>query len=120
FEEHVKTARRARGLDMEPDWYELPVFYFSNPYAVVGPHHDVAIPPGCTEFDFELEVAAIVGSAGPIAGFCVMNDWSARDLQRREMKLNLGPAKGKDSATSIGPTLVTPDELEPYRRGKAY
>ena len=130
FEQHVATARRARGLDMEPDWYELPVFYFSNPYATVGPAVTVSAPPGCRELDYELEVAAVVGRGGAdltaaeaeahIAGYCIMNDWSARDLQRREMKLSLGPAKGKDFATSLGPWLVTPDELEPTRTGKAF
>jgi 2-keto-4-pentenoate hydratase/2-oxohepta-3-ene-1,7-dioic acid hydratase in catechol pathway len=130
FEQHVKTARQRRGLEMEPDWYELPVFYFSNPAAVIGPNDDVVIPPGSNELDFELEVAAVVGMGGAdlapdeaerhIAGFCVMNDWSARDLQRREMKLSMGPVKGKDFATSLGPVLVTPDELEPRRSGRAY
>jgi 2-keto-4-pentenoate hydratase/2-oxohepta-3-ene-1,7-dioic acid hydratase in catechol pathway len=130
FEQHVRTARQRRGLDMDPDWYELPVFYFSNPAAVVGPNEDVAVPPGSSELDFELEVAAVVGRGGSdldpeeaeghIAGFCVMNDWSARDIQRREMKLSMGPVKGKDFATSLGPALTTPDELEPYRRGRAY
>jgi 2-keto-4-pentenoate hydratase/2-oxohepta-3-ene-1,7-dioic acid hydratase in catechol pathway len=130
FEQHVRAARQRRGLDMEPDWYELPVFYFSNPYAVTGPGDDVEIPPGCEQMDFELEVAAVVGRPGSnlspdeaeahIAGFTVMNDWSARDVQRREMKLSMGPVKGKDFATSLGPFLVTPDELEPYRRGRAY
>ena len=130
FEEHVKTARQRRGLEMDPDWYELPVFYFSNPYAIVGPDDDVAIAPGSAEMDFELEVAAIVGRGGVdippdqaethIAGFCIMNDWSARDIQRREMKLSMGPVKGKDFATSLGPALVTPDELESARRGRAY
>jgi 2-keto-4-pentenoate hydratase/2-oxohepta-3-ene-1,7-dioic acid hydratase in catechol pathway len=130
FEQHVATARRARGLEMEPDWYELAVFYFSNPYATIGPSASVTAPPGCRELDYELEVAAIVGRGGAdltpaeaethIAGYCVMNDWSARDLQRREMKLSLGPAKGKDFATSLGPWLVTPDELESARRAKAF
>jgi 2-keto-4-pentenoate hydratase/2-oxohepta-3-ene-1,7-dioic acid hydratase in catechol pathway len=130
FEQHVRTARQRRGLEMDPDWYELPVFYFSNPYAVGGPDVDVAIPPGCDEMDYELEVAAVVGTGGAdldpdmaqrgIAGYCVMNDWSARDIQRREMKLSLGPVKGKDFATSIGPVFVTPDELEDTRRGKSY
>jgi 2-keto-4-pentenoate hydratase/2-oxohepta-3-ene-1,7-dioic acid hydratase in catechol pathway len=115
---------------MEPDWYQLPVFYFTNPAAIVGPFDDVPVPPGSEQLDYELEVAAIVGRGGSdldpetaerhIAGLCVMNDWSARDLQRREMKLSLGPAKGKDFATSLGPFLVTPDELEPFRSGKAY
>ena len=130
FEQHVKTARQRRGLDMDPDWYELPVFYFSNPAAVIGPHDDVAVPPGSSLLDFELEVAAVVGLGGRdlspdqaerhIAGFTVMNDWSARDVQRREMKLSMGPVKGKDFATSLGPFLVTPDELEPFRSGRAY
>jgi 2-keto-4-pentenoate hydratase/2-oxohepta-3-ene-1,7-dioic acid hydratase in catechol pathway len=130
FEQHVRTARQRRGLEMDPDWYELPVFYFSNPVAINGPFDDVEVPPGSSALDFELEVAAIVGLEGSdldpdtaehhIAGFCVMNDWSARDIQRREMKLSMGPVKGKDFATTLGPVLVTPDELEPYRRGRAY
>jgi 2-keto-4-pentenoate hydratase/2-oxohepta-3-ene-1,7-dioic acid hydratase in catechol pathway len=130
FEQHVKTARGRRGLDMDPDWYELPVFYFSNPAAIVGPDDEVAVPPGTAALDFELEVATVVGRGGAdldpdeaeahIAGFCVMNDWSARDIQVREMKLSMGPVKGKDFATSLGPVLVTPDELEPYRTGRAY
>ncbi|HEY6379822.1 MAG TPA: fumarylacetoacetate hydrolase family protein [Candidatus Dormibacteraeota bacterium] len=130
FEQHVRTARRRRGLDMEPDWYELPVFYFSNPQALLGDGAEVAIPPLSEELDYELEVAAVVGRDGAdldaagaeshIAGYCVMNDWSARDLQRREMKLSMGPVKGKDFATSLGPFLVTPDELEPRRHGKAF
>jgi 2-keto-4-pentenoate hydratase/2-oxohepta-3-ene-1,7-dioic acid hydratase in catechol pathway len=130
FEEHVRTARKRRGLDMEPDWYELPVFYFSNPAAIGGPFDDVAVPPGSSELDYELEVAAIVGRGGAdldpetaeehIAGFCVMNDWSARDIQRREMKLSMGPVKGKDFATTMGPLLVTPDEIEPFRKARAY
>ncbi|HEY7281604.1 MAG TPA: fumarylacetoacetate hydrolase family protein [Actinomycetota bacterium] len=130
FEQHVKTARRRRGLEMDPDWYELPVFYFSNPAAVIGPDDDVAAPPGSSQLDFELEVAAVVGLGGTdlmpqeaerhIAGYTVMNDWSARDVQRREMKLSMGPVKGKDFATSLGPFLVTPDELEPFRTGRAF
>ncbi|HEX5415012.1 MAG TPA: fumarylacetoacetate hydrolase family protein [Chloroflexota bacterium] len=130
FEQHVRTARQRRGLEMHPDWYELPVFYFSNPYATIGPNAAVAIPPGSNALDFELEIAAVVGRGGGnlspaeaercIAGFTIMNDWSARDLQRREMALSLGPVKGKDFATSLGPMLVTPDELEPYRKDRAY
>ncbi len=130
FEQHVRTARQRRGLEMDPDWYELPVFYFSNPYAIGGPDEVVAIPPGCAEMDYELEVAAVVGMAGAdldpedaqrnIAGYCVMNDWSARDVQRREMKLSMGPVKGKDFATSIGPMLVTPDELDDVRRDRSF
>jgi 2-keto-4-pentenoate hydratase/2-oxohepta-3-ene-1,7-dioic acid hydratase in catechol pathway len=130
FEQHVRTARQRRGLEMDPDWYQLPVFYFSNPYAICGPDDTVAIPPGSAELDYELEVAAIVGMGGAdldpeqaernIAGYCVMNDWSARDVQRREMKLSMGPVKGKDFATSIGPCLVTPDELEDTKRDRSY
>jgi len=130
FEQHVRTARQRRGLDMEPDWYELPIYYFTNPAATKGPNEDVEIAPGSHEMDFELEIAAVVGPGGAdlsprraercIAGFTIMNDWSARDLQRREMKLNLGPAKGKDFATSLGPMLVTPDELDEYREGAGY
>lgn len=130
FEQHVLNARRARGLGMDPAWYEQPVFYFSSPHAIVGADDDVAIPPGSTALDYELEVAAVVGLAGRdlapdeatrhIAGFTVMNDWSARDVQRREMALQLGPVKGKDFATTLGPYLVTPDELEPHAAGRAY
>jgi 2-keto-4-pentenoate hydratase/2-oxohepta-3-ene-1,7-dioic acid hydratase in catechol pathway len=130
FEQHVRAGRLRRGLEMDPDWYELPVFYFTNPYAVVAPGDDVAIPPGCQELDFELEVAAVIGRGGAnlspaeaeqcIAGYMVMNDWSARDIQRREMRQSLGPAKGKDFATSLGPYLVTPDEIAPYRTGHAF
>src|SRR5205814_6488118 len=129
FEQHVRTARQKRGLEMEPDWYQLPVFYFSNPYATIGPSDPVSPPPQCAELDYELEVAAVIGTAGSdldpataerhIAGYTIMNDWSARDVQRREMKLSLGPAKGKDFATTLGPLLVTPDELEPYKAGRA-
>lgn len=130
FEQHVKTARAGRGLEMDPDWYNLPVFYFSNPRATIGPGAEVPVPPGCQALDYELEVAAVVGRAGAnlapeeaegyIAGYTILDDWSARDLQRREMRLGLGPAKGKDFATSLGPFLVTRDELLPRRKGKAF
>ncbi|MEV5410489.1 fumarylacetoacetate hydrolase family protein [Thermopolyspora sp. NPDC052614] len=129
FEEHVEGMRR--GADPSsggtpPDaWYEAPAFYFTNPYAVTGPYDEVPVPPGCRTFDFELEVAAVIGRPGRdltpwqardhIAGYLIMNDWSARDLQGREMQVGLGPAKGKDTATTLGPWLVTADELEPYR-----
>ncbi len=130
FEQHVATARRNRGLEMEPDWYELPVFYFTNPYAVVGPDAPVPSAPGTERLDFELEVAAVVGrgganltpedAAGRIVGLTIMNDWSARDVQMREMRLSMGPVKGKDFATSLGPWLVTVDELEDTRRDRSY
>lgn len=121
FEAHVKTARERRGLGMIPEWYHFPVFYFSNPNAVFGPGEAVPCPRASAMLDYELEVAAVIGREGRdiaadeahhyIAGYLIMNDWSARDLQREEMKVGLGPAKGKDFATSLGPWLVTPDEL---------
>ncbi|MDX6516363.1 MAG: hypothetical protein QOH73_2029 [Gaiellaceae bacterium] len=112
FEAHVKAARARRGLEVPPEWYEAPVFYFSNPAAITGPDAEIAYPEGTEELDYELEVAAVVGGAGDIAGFTILNDWSARDLQRREMAVGLGPAKGKDFATSIGPVVVTVDEFD--------
>ncbi len=130
FEEHVVTSTEALGMTVHPDWYHIPVFYFSNPAAVQGPVQDVRTAPGCNQFDYELEVAAVIGLSGAdiaaadaerhIAGYTVLCDWSARDLQEREMRLNLGPAKGKDTATSMGPVLVTLDELEPYRTANGY
>jgi fumarylacetoacetate (FAA) hydrolase len=112
FEQHVKTARALRGQEVPPEWYEIPVFYFSNPAAIYGSEEEISYPPGTQELDYELEVAAIIGAEGQIAGFTIMNDWSARDLQRAEMKVGLGPAKGKDFATTIGPVLVTKDEFD--------
>jgi fumarylacetoacetate (FAA) hydrolase len=112
FEEHVANARRQRGAEVPKEWYEVPVFYFSNPAAIFGPEDDVPFPAGSQELDYELECAAVIGADGRIGGFTVMNDWSARDLQRQEMRVGLGPAKGKDFATSLGPVLVTPDEFD--------
>ena len=112
FEEHVANARRLRGQEVPPEWYELPVFYFSNPAAIFGPEEDVPYPDGTEELDYELECAAVIGAEGQIGGFTVLNDWSARDVQRVEMKVGLGPAKGKDFATSLGPVLVTVDEFD--------
>jgi fumarylacetoacetate (FAA) hydrolase len=112
FEQHVKTARTRRGLEVPEEWYRIPVFYFSNPQAIYGPEAEIRYPEGTEELDYELEVAAVIGAEGVIGGFTVMNDWSARDLQREEMKVGLGPAKGKDFATSLGPVLVTPDEFD--------
>jgi fumarylacetoacetate (FAA) hydrolase len=112
FEEHVANARRQRGSEVPPEWYEVPVFYFSNPAAIYGPEDDVPYPEGTAELDYELEVAAVIGAEGRIGGFTVLNDWSARDVQRQEMRVGLGPAKGKDFATSLGPVVVTPDELD--------
>ena len=90
----------------------MPVFYFSNPTAIYGPEDEIPYPEGTQELDYELECAAVIGADGAIGGFTVMNDWSARDLQRQEMRVGLGPAKGKDFATSLGPVLVTPDEFD--------
>jgi fumarylacetoacetate (FAA) hydrolase len=115
FERHVATARAQRGLEMAPEWYQLPVFYFSNPAAVFGPEDEITFPPESSAWDYELEAAAVVGGDGQIAGFTILNDWSARDLQKMEMAVGLGPAKGKDFATSLGPALVTPDELGDLR-----
>ncbi|MGB2952575.1 MAG: fumarylacetoacetate hydrolase family protein [Gaiellaceae bacterium] len=116
FEEHVRNAARVTGRAGVPkEWYEIPVFYFSNPAAVYGPDDEIPYPEGSEELDYELEVAAVIGSEGRIGGFTIMNDWSARDLQRQEMRVGLGPAKGKDFATSLGPVVVTPDELGDLR-----
>ncbi|MEU0648631.1 fumarylacetoacetate hydrolase family protein [Streptomyces umbrinus] len=127
FEEHVEGVRRSvDGTAGVPEqWYAAPTFYFGNPYAVYGPHDDIPMPPGSSVLDFELEVAAVIGKEGRdltpeqardhIVGYTVFNDWSARDLQSAEMKVGLGPCKGKDTATTLGPYLVTADELEKYR-----
>lgn len=130
FEQHVKTARGRRGLEMIPAWYDAPVFYFSNTRSIVGHDAPVTAPSSGEWLDYELEVACVIGRGGRdidpadaeahIAGFTVLNDWSLRDEQRREMQVGLGPAKGKDFATSLGPYLVTPDELADRRRGKGY
>jgi fumarylacetoacetate (FAA) hydrolase len=112
FEEHVRNARVVTGRgEVVPEWYEIPAFYFSNPAAIYGPDDEIPYPEGTEKLDYELEIAAVIGADGEIAGFTVMNDWSARDLQRQEMAIGLGPAKGKDFATSLGPVIVTPDEL---------
>jgi 2-keto-4-pentenoate hydratase/2-oxohepta-3-ene-1,7-dioic acid hydratase in catechol pathway len=120
YEQHVQTLRRARGAQVPPVWYEQPSFYFSNPAAVVGPNDPVPISPGSSNFDYEVEIAVIISQPGSdipvheaarfIAGYSLMCDWSARDLQLREYAIGLGPAKAKDSATTIGSRLVTPEE----------
>ncbi len=135
FEKHVKTAMSNRGAAVPAEWYEIPVFYFTNHQAVFGPTDQVKRPRLCQALDFELEMAAVIGRPGRdipageadtyIAGFMIMNDWSARDLQMKEMKVMLGPAKGKDFATTFGPYFVTPDELSDKRiargdRGSVY
>jgi 2-keto-4-pentenoate hydratase/2-oxohepta-3-ene-1,7-dioic acid hydratase in catechol pathway len=125
FEEHVEGMRNLAGLPEA--WYDAPTFYFSNPYATLGPADDVPVPPGCAVLDFELEVAAVIGRTGRdvapgdgwghVAGLTILNDWSARDLQAREMQVGLGPAKGKDTATTLGPWLVTADAFAPDGEG---
>ncbi|MFI6124924.1 fumarylacetoacetate hydrolase family protein [Streptomyces sp. NPDC051064] len=127
FEEHVEGVRRSvDGVAGVPEqWYAAPTFYFTNPHAIYGPQDGVPVPPGSAVLDFELEVAAVIGREGHdltpqqardhIVGYTVFNDWSARDLQSAEMKVGLGPCKGKDTATTLGPYLVTSDELEPHR-----
>ncbi len=127
FEQHVKAARARRGLGMIPEWYEFPVFYFSNVASLYGADEPVPFPRHSQEVDFELEIAAVIGREGRdiaaedapsyIAGYMIMNDWSARDRWRKEAPLSMGPAKGKDFATSLGPWLVTPDELDDRRVG---
>jgi fumarylacetoacetate (FAA) hydrolase len=124
FRQHVETARRNRGLEMIPEFDEIPIFYFTNPNVTFGQGDIWVQDMHLEQLDFELEVAIVIGKQGKnipahkadehIAGLMVMNDWSARVLQMQEMKLNLGPAKGKDFANSFGPFLVTPDELAPY------
>ncbi|HUE26760.1 MAG TPA: fumarylacetoacetate hydrolase family protein [Solirubrobacteraceae bacterium] len=112
FEEHVRNARAVSGRGEVPEaWYEAPRFYFSNPAAVYCDGDEVPRPPDTAALDYELELACVIGENGRPEGFTVMNDWSARDLQAREMQVGLGPAKGKDFATSLGPVLVSLDEL---------
>lgn len=117
FEGHVAAGWARRGAAIPEHWYTAPAFYFSNPAAIFGPGRAVKRPEATRMLDFELEIAAVIGAEGGIAGFTLMNDWSARDIQRDEVAVLLGPTKAKDFATSLGPWLVTPDEL-PYRDGR--
>lgn len=125
FRQHVETARLNRGLSMPTAFDQFPVFYFSNHNAVQGPGEVIAMPDHLQELDYELEVAVVIGKGGKniqasqahehMAGLMIMNDFSARQLQREEMQLGLGPAKGKDFCSALGPWLVTLDELAPYQ-----
>lgn len=125
FERHVRTMWERRGGEIPENWYRMPVFYFSNTSEIRGPGDAIWAPRGSVELDFELEVGALVDTPAfnlaedraeaAIGGYFVLNDWSARDLQRDEMPVRMGPAKGKDFATSIGPWLVTPDEFADAR-----
>jgi fumarylacetoacetate (FAA) hydrolase len=130
FEQHVATMWHRRGGEVPEAWYRLPIFYFSNVSEIRGPGDPVWAPRGSSELDYELEVAALIdtpvrdlsGERGEeaIGGYLVFNDWSARDLQREETTVRLGPAKGKDFSSSIGPWLVTPDELADALSGNGY
>ena len=125
FEAHVKKGFEKRGEPMPQEWYQIPVYYKSGHHNIIGTDEDVRWPSFTQKFDYELELAAVIGKKGSnipaesaaeyIAGFTVMNDFSARDIQKQEMKVRLGPAKGKDWCTALGPYLVTPDEIgDPY------
>ncbi len=126
FRQHVATARRNRKVEMIPEFDQYPIFYFTNHNAIQGPGDIYCMPDHFKQLDFELEAAVVIGKRGRniraseadryIAGYMIMNDMSARQLQMDEMKLNLGPAKGKDFSTVIGPWLVTPDELEAFKK----
>jgi fumarylacetoacetate (FAA) hydrolase len=130
FEQHVGTMWKRRDMEIPEAWYRLPIFYFSNTSEIRGPDEPVWAPGGSEELDYELEVAALIDTPvrdldaargeEAIGGYTILNDWSARDLQREETTVRLGPAKGKDFAASIGPWLVTPDELADARNGKGY
>lgn len=126
FHEHIENCMGT----VDPLHSRFPAFYFSNHAAVIGPEDDVRVAPGSEQFDYELEVAAVIGRPGSniaphdasshIVGYTMYIDWSARDLQVEEMAVHLGPAKGKDSATTLGPVLVSADELEPFRSGHGF
>jgi fumarylacetoacetate (FAA) hydrolase len=130
FERHVGTMWKRRDMEIPEAWFRLPIFYFSNVSEIRGPGDAVWAPRGSAELDYELEVAAIIDTPvrdldaargeEAIGGYTILNDWSARDLQREETTVRLGPAKGKDFASTIGPWLVTPDELADARRDTGY
>lgn len=128
FEQHVRTANENRGRPVPENWYKFPVFYFANPNAIFGPDEEIPYPPYTQALDYELEIAAVIGKAGinikpenapkHIFGYTIFNDWSARDVQHDEMRVHLGPAKGKDFASSFGPCIVTADEFAQEIAGK--
>jgi fumarylacetoacetate (FAA) hydrolase len=128
FEGHIATASANRGREVPKEWYQFPVFYFSNTNSIYGPDDTIPYPSYSDALDYELEVACVIGKAGRdipadnaedyIFGYMIFNDWSARDVQQKEMRVGLGPAKGKDFANSFGPYLVTPDELADRHTGR--
>jgi fumarylacetoacetate (FAA) hydrolase len=128
FEQHVQTANRNRGREVPQEWYEFPVFYFTNPNAVFGHEDTIPYPPYTNAMDYELEIAAVIGRGGMnikaedaeehIFGYTIFNDWSARDVQRKEMAVGLGPAKGKDFASSLGPLIVTREAIADKAAGR--
>ncbi|WP_029089384.1 fumarylacetoacetate hydrolase family protein [Brevibacterium album] len=128
FHEHIRNC--SPGQELDPLHSRFPAYYITNSNAVIGPHDDVRIPPGSTSFDFELELCAVLGRAvsnltpeearEAVLGYTTFLDWSARDLQFEEMQLRLGPAKGKDSATTLGPYFVTTDEFAGRESGLSY
>ena len=130
FEQHVATMWQRRGQEVPEAWYRLPIFYFGNVSELRGPGEPVWAPRGSQELDYELEIAAVIDTPvrdlsaqrgeEAVGGYTIFNDWSARDLQRDETTVRLGPAKGKDFAGTLGPWLVTPDELADVRQGKGY
>lgn len=121
FEQHVRTASQNRGRDVPKEWYQFPIFYYTNPNSIFGSGDEIPYPHYTQAMDFELEIAVIIGKPGinitpedapnHIFGYTIFNDWSARDVQRTEMKAGLGPAKGKDFASSLGPVIVTSEAL---------
>lgn len=125
FEEHVRKARARRGLGMVEEWYQFPAYYYSGTSMIFSSGSSIPYPTFTSELDYEMEIAAVIGREGinirredaisHIFGFMLANDWTARDLQRKEMKVGLGPSKSKDFATSLGPYLVTMEELEDFR-----
>lgn len=127
YEQHVASGYAKRNRPVPPAWYEIPVFFYQNPINMFGSDTTIPYPAGSSQLDFELEIAAVVGKGGRdiavadgwnhVAGLTILNDWSGRDLQLREMSVGLGPAKSKDFATSIGPAIITLDELRPWFRG---
>jgi 2-keto-4-pentenoate hydratase/2-oxohepta-3-ene-1,7-dioic acid hydratase in catechol pathway len=127
FEQHLKNASAKFGHQIAAEWYEMPIFYFTNHQAIYGPGQDVPRPQGETRLDYELEMGCVIGKAGKniraedaeahIFGYTIFNDFTARAIQAREMRCNLGPAKGKDFANAIGPYILTKDEMAPFRDG---